>query len=203
MLDIDNVPVAFNMDLANAPTSHGSDPRSLRPWAGRVDTLVHQRSMTTTDEDLRRSELRRLGSDTNSPCVVTAPSGMRVTLWCSICVTCPTMTGNRFLEKRRIGNDVSHTGLMPSFTYGREWTTTVQEMNGPLVHVPNRARVLRWEAIWQEVDTQQEADVIDVPYTVWGDYVPSTVERSNFRALVEDYPDTIRAIYGDYGSHCL
>lgn len=56
---------------------------------------------------------------------------------------------------------------------------------------------------WQEVDTQQEADVIDVPYTVWGDYVGSTVERSNFRAFVEDYPDTFVEIYGDYGSHCL
>lgn len=49
----------------------------------------------------------------------------------------------------------------------------------------------------------EDADVIEVPYTVWGDYVGSTVERSNYRSLVEDYPDTFIEISGGYWSHVL
>ena len=56
---------------------------------------------------------------------------------------------------------------------------------------------------WETVATQREADVIEVPYTVWGDYVGSTVERSNYRSLLGDYPETFIEIYGGYWSHVL
>jgi hypothetical protein len=39
--------------------------------------------------------------------------------------------------------------------------------------------------------------------TLWGDYCGSGVERSNHRALLEDYPDTFVDVYGDYGSSYL
>lgn len=43
----------------------------------------------------------------------------------------------------------------------------------------------------------------EVPVTVWGDYVGSTVQRSNWRSLMRDYPDTFCDIYGGYFSHYL
>jgi len=39
--------------------------------------------------------------------------------------------------------------------------------------------------------------------TLWGDYCGSGVERSNHRALLQDYPDTFVDVYGDYGSSYL
>ncbi len=56
---------------------------------------------------------------------------------------------------------------------------------------------------WRECRKGERADVVEVPFTVWGDYVGSTVERSNYRSLVEDYPDTFVEISGGYWSHVL
>jgi hypothetical protein len=56
---------------------------------------------------------------------------------------------------------------------------------------------------WKECRPGETADVVEVPYTCWGDYVGSTVERSNFRSLVEEYPDTFIEVYGGYDSHVL
>lgn len=55
---------------------------------------------------------------------------------------------------------------------------------------------------WQET-TEDDADVVEVPYTVWGDYVGSSVERSNYRSLLRDYPDVFIDISGGYWSHVL
>lgn len=54
-----------------------------------------------------------------------------------------------------------------------------------------------------EVCDWHEADFFKFPATLWGDYVGSTVERSNYQALLVDYLDTFVTAYGDYGSHAL
>jgi hypothetical protein len=43
----------------------------------------------------------------------------------------------------------------------------------------------------------------EVPMTVWGDYCGSSVERSNYRALLSDYPDTFVEVLGGYHSQYL
>lgn len=43
----------------------------------------------------------------------------------------------------------------------------------------------------------------EVPVTIWGDYVGGSCERSNYRSLMRDYPETFIDVYGDYGSHYL
>jgi hypothetical protein len=42
-----------------------------------------------------------------------------------------------------------------------------------------------------------------VPMTAWGDYCGSSVERSNYRALLEDYPGVFVEVTGGYFSHYL
>ena len=44
---------------------------------------------------------------------------------------------------------------------------------------------------------------ITVPYTMWGDYSGSTVERSNCRSIREDYPEYVVHVRGDYSSEWL
>lgn len=55
----------------------------------------------------------------------------------------------------------------------------------------------------QETGTYGTPTHYEVPATVWGDYVGGGVERSNYRSLVRDYPETFVEVYGDYGSHYL
>ena len=43
----------------------------------------------------------------------------------------------------------------------------------------------------------------EVPCTLWGDYCGDGVQRSNYRSLLRDYPETFIEVYGDYGSHYL
>lgn len=48
------------------------------------------------------------------------------------------------------------------------------------------------ENIWcsdiSEVDKNEKPDLYEFPLTVWGDYVGSSVERSNYRSLIRDFP---------------
>lgn len=43
----------------------------------------------------------------------------------------------------------------------------------------------------------------EVPCTVWGDYCGDSMQRSNYRSLLRDYPETFIEVYGDYESHYL
>ena len=55
---------------------------------------------------------------------------------------------------------------------------------------------------WEQVP-ESDAEFVEVPYTVWGDYVGSSVERSNCRSLLRDYPESFIHITGGYGSEVL
>lgn len=44
---------------------------------------------------------------------------------------------------------------------------------------------------------------LQVPVTTWGDYVGSTVERSNWRTLHESFPETFVDMRSDFDSHSL
>jgi hypothetical protein len=44
---------------------------------------------------------------------------------------------------------------------------------------------------------------LEVPYTAWGDYVGSSVERANALALWDDYAPHLIRVRGDYGSEWL
>jgi hypothetical protein len=44
---------------------------------------------------------------------------------------------------------------------------------------------------------------VQIPYTAWGDYIGSTVERSNCRAIREDYPEHVVHVEGGYSSEWL
>lgn len=52
-------------------------------------------------------------------------------------------------------------------------------------------------------DNETDFDFIGIPATLWGDYVGSGVDRSNYRSLVRDYPETFVEITWDYNSHSL
>ena len=45
--------------------------------------------------------------------------------------------------------------------------------------------------------------VYEVPVTLWGDYCGSSVERSNYRSLLRDYPELFIEVYGDFYSKRL
>ena len=51
--------------------------------------------------------------------------------------------------------------------------------------------------------TAKDADLKVVPYTLWGDYIGSTVERSNARVLWDEYSSLLVRVRGDYGSEFL
>jgi hypothetical protein len=44
---------------------------------------------------------------------------------------------------------------------------------------------------------------VTVPMTLWGDYCGDAVQRSNYRSLLRDFPETFVDVYGDYGSSYL
>lgn len=48
-----------------------------------------------------------------------------------------------------------------------------------------------------------EADAYEVPCTIWGDYVGGAYERSNYRSLIRDMPDTFIEVTGGYNSQYL
>lgn len=62
---------------------------------------------------------------------------------------------------------------------------------------------------WSDVRAAGDSDwcegraILTFDYTAWGDYVGSMVERSNCRAMLEDFPETFVEVRGDYGSKCL
>ncbi len=43
----------------------------------------------------------------------------------------------------------------------------------------------------------------EVPVTIWGDYCGDICGRSNYRRLLEDFPDTFVEVLGDYSSQYL
>lgn len=46
-------------------------------------------------------------------------------------------------------------------------------------------------------------DAYEIRCTVWGDYVGCTVERSNYRAILSDYPQFVFEVSGDFYSSML
>lgn len=52
-------------------------------------------------------------------------------------------------------------------------------------------------------ETEREFTHVEVPMTAWGDYHGSTLQRANFEALVEDFPDTFVVVTSGYGGHAL
>lgn len=48
-----------------------------------------------------------------------------------------------------------------------------------------------------------DADYLEIPYTTWGDYVGGTVDRSNYRVLLEDFRNLVVDVSGDFYSHSL
>jgi hypothetical protein len=52
---------------------------------------------------------------------------------------------------------------------------------------------------WEQASPQQATHVL-INYTGWSDYSGSTVERSNYRSLLRDYPETFTDVYGDHGT---
>jgi hypothetical protein len=48
-----------------------------------------------------------------------------------------------------------------------------------------------------EQTTLADAEFVQVPWTLWGDYVGGTTERSNCRAIWEDYKDIL--VKGEFG----
>ena len=49
---------------------------------------------------------------------------------------------------------------------------------------------------------------VEIPYTCYGDYVGSSVEMSNYKVIESEFQemiddDNMRALYGDYFSHCI
>jgi hypothetical protein len=55
---------------------------------------------------------------------------------------------------------------------------------------------------WQDATLETATHVV-LGYTVWSDYSGSTVERSNERSLLEDYPQTFIRLYGGHGTSGL
>lgn len=57
---------------------------------------------------------------------------------------------------------------------------------------------------WKSRDERlAEATHVEVLGTVWGDYVGSDYNRSNYRSLLRDYPDAFVDVTGHYGSSTL
>jgi hypothetical protein len=52
---------------------------------------------------------------------------------------------------------------------------------------------------WEDSSPQQATHVL-INYTGWSDYSGSTVERSNYRSLLRDYPDTFTDVYGGHST---
>lgn len=61
----------------------------------------------------------------------------------------------------------------------------------------------RWSyGDWEDA-TPQTATHVLLRHTAWSDYSGSTVERSNHRSLLQDYPETFTDIYGGHGTSQL
>lgn len=52
-------------------------------------------------------------------------------------------------------------------------------------------------------DRWSDPPVIVLPYTTWGDYIGSTVERSNHDAILEDFADEVTSEYLGHGGYRL
>lgn len=48
-----------------------------------------------------------------------------------------------------------------------------------------------------------QATHVTIPFTTWGDYVGSTVERSNHRSILDGFADQVIDLAGDYSSSML
>lgn len=68
---------------------------------------------------------------------------------------------------------------------------------------PGEATYLSYFTYKHDAHDVDSTTFVAVPMTSWGDYGGSTIERSNARSLVRDYPDTFVAVSGDYGSESL
>lgn len=54
-----------------------------------------------------------------------------------------------------------------------------------------------------EAGPHEDADAYRFPVTAWGDYCGSTVERSNYRVLTEDYGEYVIEVLGGYNSQYI
>jgi hypothetical protein len=80
---------------------------------------------------------------------------------------------------------------------GYEWYPVADPTEGTAEHPVE----LSWGR-WQECPAENATHVV-LGLTVWSDYSGSTVERSNERSLLEDYPQTFIRLYGGYGTSGL
>jgi hypothetical protein len=56
---------------------------------------------------------------------------------------------------------------------------------------------------WRQCQIDDVPVLVTVPGTLWGDYVGSFVDRSNYRSLLRDYPDTFVIICSNPGAQEL
>lgn len=54
-----------------------------------------------------------------------------------------------------------------------------------------------------QTDRLKDAVFVRMPLTLWGDYVGTVVERSNYQALLADFPDRFVVVEGFPGAHEL
>lgn len=65
-----------------------------------------------------------------------------------------------------------------------------------------------YDGLFQPSDIENVIDnpdgfYVEIPYTVWGDYVGGAVERSNHRSFARDFPNVFIDATGGYWSHTL
>lgn len=79
----------------------------------------------------------------------------------------------------------------------RRYVTPVEDekTEGDTVYAPR-------DASWYGADEEITAWV-EVPLTLWGDYVGDSVTRANYVALLESYPDAFLLAEWGHGSHAL
>lgn len=83
---------------------------------------------------------------------------------------------------------------------GRAMTKDYAWVDEPM---PTSGRVSMGYGGLSEAGPTDETAAYEFPVTVWGDYVGSTVERSNYRVLVEDYGDNVIEVLGGYNSQYI
>lgn len=92
---------------------------------------------------------------------------------------------------------VTEVQALQSTASGVDWEPVASPTEGTAEHP-----VQHPYGDWRECTTGEATHVV-IAYTVWSDYSGSTVERSNERSLLADYPQTFIRVYGGHGTSGL
>ena len=122
--------------------------------------------------------------------------------------SCPTGCAN--FDQRAWHDDCElhyHVSVRVKAQTLGEYLDTCKAIKGTLYKVPQfwldndeTINDPNWNHL--EACALSEAHLYQIPYTVSGDYVGGSCERSNARVFLEQFPDAIK-LYGDYGGQCV